>query len=693
MIRKDNLILMEQMDAHMLFYYNVKTKNLELPYVQYENITGLKTKKIKMQGLTRSGTLWFVNDSMQIARSLYDIKTGALRITLISDSITANFYKYIAEIKDGYIINEDREGNLWMYDRTRGILLELDFIAGNMQKWDLKEGFYGSSGIEIKSLLEDKNGSIWLTSNYTLFMLDKKKGILKSLDKGDGLPEVSHSRFCALVDSKGFLYFGGMNGIYRFEPDRLYKNTAIPPIVITEFRIFNKEIGIDSSRKSVLTRNIAFTREINLKYNQNDLSFTFAALDYNNPAKNRYAYRMEGYQKNWIETGAADRTAAYTNLKPGKYVFRVKGTNNDGIWNEEGTFVNIIIHPPFWRTLLAYFVYGILFLMLLRGYIYWRTMRIRKEKLVLEKQVAERTTKIEEQKEELVAANTQLEKNQEDLHEINTLLEEQQEELMQQKEELQTTLENLQKTQEQLIESEKMAAIGGLVAGVAHEMNTPLGIGITAVSNLIEDVEKMAALYEKDEISRKDFKGFLESAHDTAKLIQKNLERAASLIQSFKQVSSDQVTEQQRIFALKEYINDILLSLRPKFREKKIEFNIVCDDELQMNSYPGVFAQIFTNLLLNSLQHGFYKRDTGVITIKADISNNQLKIQYSDNGTGISKKDLPHIFEPFYTSDQRRGTGLGLNIIYVLIKQKLRGTITCTSNLGEGVLFEIEVPQ
>ncbi len=267
-------------------------------------------------------------------------------------------------------------------------------------------------------------------------------------------------------------------------------------------------------------------------------------------------------------------------------------------------------------------------------------------------------------------------------------LEVQKEKLLQQKEELQSTLENLQKTQEQLVESEKMAAIGGLVAGVAHEMNTPVGIGITAISNLLEDVQKMADLYEKDEISRKDFKGFLESAHDTAKLIQKNLERTASLIQSFKQVSTDQVTEQQRTFALREYLNDILLSLRPKFREKNIDFKIECDDELQLNSYPGIFAQIFTNLLLNSLQHGFYKRDTGTVGIKADISKNLLKIRYTDDGAGISKKDLPHIFEPFYTSDQHRGTGLGLNIIYNLVKQKLNGTVTCESEQGKGVLFE-----
>jgi signal transduction histidine kinase len=271
-------------------------------------------------------------------------------------------------------------------------------------------------------------------------------------------------------------------------------------------------------------------------------------------------------------------------------------------------------------------------------------------------------------------------------------LKEKQDELLQQREELQTVLENLKKTQDQLVESEKMAAVGGLVAGVAHEMSTPLGISITAISNLLEDVQKMAELYEKGQISRKEFKEFLESTNDTAKITQKNLQRADSLIQSFKQVSTDQVTEQHRVFALKDYLNDIILSLRPKFREKKIEFKIDCDDELQLNSYPGVYAQIFTNLLLNSLQHGFHKKDSGTIGIKADMDKDLLRIHYTDDGAGINKKDLPHIFEPFYTSDQHLGTGLGLNIIYNLVKQKLHGAITCESEPGKGVLFKIEVP-
>jgi signal transduction histidine kinase len=154
----------------------------------------------------------------------------------------------------------------------------------------------------------------------------------------------------------------------------------------------------------------------------------------------------------------------------------------------------------------------------------------------------------------------------------------------------------------------------------------------------------------------------------------------------------DQVSEQQRDFNFINYLHDILSSLRPKFNQKTIDFKIECGDELELKSYPGVYAQIFTNLLLNSLQHGFKEKDTGSIKIRVEKSNKILKILYSDDGCGISPKDLPHIFEPFYTSDQRIGTGLGLNIVYNLVKQKLHGNISCTSEPGKGVLFIMELP-
>jgi signal transduction histidine kinase len=139
-------------------------------------------------------------------------------------------------------------------------------------------------------------------------------------------------------------------------------------------------------------------------------------------------------------------------------------------------------------------------------------------------------------------------------------------------------------------------------------------------------------------------------------------------------------------------LNDIYRSLSPKLREKEITFNIVCDERLEVNSFPGAFAQVFTNLLLNSYTHGFKEKQKGTITIRVSRKNTLLIIDYQDDGKGIRKEDLPHIFEPFYTTDQSRGTGLGLNILYNIIKQKLLGNVSCISNPGEGARFVIELP-
>jgi len=644
-----------------LFVYNYLNKELYqfsfAPAPGYSNEICALIKK-------KNGEIWAGTINHGINKVDFNSQSGSLSLKPVYSK--KELLDFGINMSYQYRLYEDSKGFLWIANYSG--IHRINRKNGEVKNYSLFENIEFPV---VCSITEDDHNNLWLGTYYGLCRFNMATGKVKVFEKYDGVPILVHGQNSVYKDKGGRMYFGGLGGFYSFHPDSLKTNDSIPPIVITDFRLSNKSVKVDTTRGAILTKNISYTRSIELRYNQNDLTFEFAALDYNQPLKNKYAYKLEGYQDEWIQTDADNRVATFTNLDPGTYTFRVKGSNNDGIWNEEGTFIDIIIHPPFWRTKLAYIVYVVLFLMLLRGYIYWRTRQLRKEKIVLEKQVSERTS-------ELKTSNTQLEKHQQ--------------ELLQQKEELQSTLENLQKTQEQLIESEKMAALGGLVAGVAHEINTPVGIGVTAVSNLQEEIQKMAALYKKDEISHKDFKEFLQSVNDSAQLIQKNLERTAELIQSFKQVSVDQVSEQQRVFNVKSYLNDIIRSLSPKFRHKEITFSIECDHKLELDSYPGAYAQIFTNLLLNSFTHGFHEKQKGSITIHASQKDKILKIEYHDDGAGISKKDLPHIFEPFYTSDKHRGTGLGLNIVYNLVKQKLHGSISCSSETSEGVLFKIEIP-
>ncbi len=276
--------------------------------------------------------------------------------------------------------------------------------------------------------------------------------------------------------------------------------------------------------------------------------------------------------------------------------------------------------------------------------------------------------------------------------ERTTVIQDKNEELEQQKKKLQITLNNLKDTQIQLIQSEKMAALGGLVAGVAHEINTPIGISVTAASKLTEETAHMTELYKVNKITRSEFKDYLLISSESAKLILSNMERTVLMIQSFKQVSVDQSTSQLRKFKLKAYIQDIIRSLYPKLKNRGISITLEMDEHLELNSYPGAFSQIITNLVINSVTHGFEKMKGGTIMISSKLINEELQLKYSDSGRGMSKETLSRIFEPFFTTNKKLGTGLGMHIVYNLITQKFNGTIKCSSQINKGISVQIRIP-
>ncbi|MEG4865208.1 MULTISPECIES: trifunctional serine/threonine-protein kinase/ATP-binding protein/sensor histidine kinase [unclassified Microcoleus] len=259
--------------------------------------------------------------------------------------------------------------------------------------------------------------------------------------------------------------------------------------------------------------------------------------------------------------------------------------------------------------------------------------------------------------------------------------------------ELSQTLEDLKSAQKKLVESEKMAALGGLVAGVAHEINTPIGIGITAASLLAEKVTKFFELYSKGQIKRSELEKFLDTAMQSSNMILSNLTRAADLIHSFKEVAVDQSSELQRTFNLKNYLEEILTSLTAKLRRTKHKIEIKGDENIVLDSYPGVLCQIVTNLVFNSLVHAYDGEDEGILAFDFKLEGDRLIFEYADNGKGVSPENLSKIFEPFFTTKRGKGgTGLGLHIIYNLVTQKLKGTITCESQLNKGTRFMMEFP-
>ena len=254
--------------------------------------------------------------------------------------------------------------------------------------------------------------------------------------------------------------------------------------------------------------------------------------------------------------------------------------------------------------------------------------------------------------------------------------------------------EQLLKTRNELVQSEKMASLGRLVAGFAHELNTPIGVAVGSASALQDNVQCINQLLEQEEVDEEDLLDKLETIDETAKLTLSNLKRAANLVKSFKRTAVDQTSDQVRRFEVKALIEDVINMLHNRFKRTTIQIQIDCPDNLTIKSMPGALEQILTNLLMNSLIHGFDDgKNTGHINIKVQLEENNLHIEYSDTGKGVASENVEKIFEPFFTTYRAHGgSGLGMYICYNLIVTQLNGTMTCDSSHGKGVMFKIDFP-
>ncbi len=273
---------------------------------------------------------------------------------------------------------------------------------------------------------------------------------------------------------------------------------------------------------------------------------------------------------------------------------------------------------------------------------------------------------------ENIKANRELERKNQQLADINT---------------------KLQQTQEQLAESKKMAALGGLVAGVSHEINTPLGIGVTAISYMMGRFKSFDKNFRDGMLKRSELESLIKDALESGTLLESNLTRASDLIKSFKLVAVDQTSEQQRHFFMKYYIEDVCHSIVPQYQQTKLEIEVNCDSHLGLISFPGAFSQVLTNLVMNSITHGFCGRPEGKITLDVSENDERVKLIYQDDGCGIREEHRGKVFDPFFTTTRGSGgSGLGLSICYNLVTQKLCGHIHCLKS-DSGAIFELDIPK
>jgi signal transduction histidine kinase len=258
----------------------------------------------------------------------------------------------------------------------------------------------------------------------------------------------------------------------------------------------------------------------------------------------------------------------------------------------------------------------------------------------------------------------------------------------------QAAYRDLQTAQESLVQSEKLASLGSLVAGVAHEINTPLGIVVTGASVMDVATRQIHKTLSEGGLRKSDIGNYLKTADESVRLIVSNAERAAHLIQSFKQVAVDQTSDQRRTFDLKNYLNELVTSLQPSLRKAQTTVELVCDDAVVMDSYPGLLAQVLTNLAMNAVTHAFEHGAAGRLTIGAHCSNDTVSIAFSDNGRGIPPEHLSKIFDPFFTTRRGQGgTGLGLHIVFNIVTKQLGGTISAQNNVVQGACFSISIPR
>ncbi len=559
---------------------------------------------------------------------------------------------------------EDRQGIFWAGTYGGG-LNRIDAATGKITVYNKDDGLISNS---VLRLAGDEAGNLWVMATEGITRFNTATLMTKQFDLADGLAGSptgvemdDEDLYLSMEDPQGNIYFGGSNGLTVFDPYLIQENSFKPPVVITQFKVFDKSYPIAG-------------KELSLSYNQNFFDFEFAALSYLSSGKNQYAYKLEGVDNDWINSGAR-RTAHYTNVAPGKHIFRVKGSNNDGVWNEQDTTLTIIIHPPWWQTWWAYTLCGLLIIGSIWASIHYRSRNLLRQKRLLEKQVAARTT-----------------------------------EVVHQKEELQTTFDDLKAAQAQLIQSEKMASLGELTAGLAHEIQNPLNFVNNFSDVNTELLDEAGQEIEKGNIE--DVKAILNDIKDNEQKINHHGKRADSIVKGMLQHSRTS-TGHKELTAINSLADEYLRLSYHGLRAKDKDFNAIMKTEFderigKINITPQDIGRVLLNLYNNAFYAVNEKKNQAsivlpnfemletlyepTVSVSTKKVSDKVLISVKDNGNGIPQKIVDKIFQPFFTTKPTgQGTGLGLSLSYDIIKTH-GGEIKVETKEGEGSEFIIQLP-
>ncbi|HEX5154541.1 MAG TPA: two-component regulator propeller domain-containing protein [Parafilimonas sp.] len=560
-----------------------------------------------------------------------------------------SFQNYNAGLVCPVAIYEDNKGRLWA-GSFAGYLFQFD---ESMQSFKTVAKSNLITGIQ-----QDGYNNLWVYSMNGISLLDTNKDRLRNLPEIPGIPYGG-----PIFKTSGGLFFLGIKGGFI----TLNPNAFLPDTTVPVMHIENVAFKLPQ-KNSMYYKDSSIARygknEINLRYNENRVTFSYVGLLYQNTALIQYAYKLDGYDKDWIEAGA-QRTVTYTNLSPGTYTFHVKAANSDGVWATKEDTITVIISPPWWQTWWFYILSVISMIAVVYFIVQKQSRNLKKQNIVLEEKVQGRTK------------------------------------------ELKHSLEELKSTQAQLIQSEKMASLGELTAGIAHEIQNPLNF----VNNFSEVSNELV-----DEMKEELATGNLQLVTEIADDIKQNLEkinhhgkRADSIVKGMLQHSrtSRGQKEPTDINALcDEYLRLAYHGLRAKDKEFNTEIKTDFDESIgKINIVPQDVGRVLLNLINNAFyavnerckaegrrqkaESGTYVPTVTVVTKKL---NDKIEIKVEDNGNGIPKNIVDKIFQPFFTTKPTgSGTGLGLSLSYDIIKAH-GGEINVKATEGEGSEFTIRLP-